>query len=135
MITNLKSALPESVDVKSREGAFNARIEIMKSSAEQEVKDELSGIYADFELESPFEKDSKLTVTEIKHLTKSNLVWALKNIELSTNAANFIAESVKDTTDSEVDDDSKGETEEPVEEKNEELTSALETLNNFFTKE
>ena len=134
VITNLKSAIPDQIDIKSKEGAFNARIEIMKSGAEQEVKDELSAIYADFELESPFEKNAKLTAVEIKHLTKSNLVWALKNIELSTNAANLIAESVKGTTDSEV-DDSKGETEETVEEKNNEHIDALKSLNSLINKE
>jgi HK97 family phage prohead protease len=135
LVTDLKSIVPDSIDIKSESGAFNARIEIMKKGAEQEVKDHLSQIYSKFELECPFEENAKVSVVEIKHLTKSNLVWALKNLELSTNAANFIAESVKGTTASE-DGDSQGDEEsseeqETIDESKEDFSSLNESLEKF----
>ncbi len=77
---------------------FSARIAMEKSEPTQSQKDQLDSVYNSLNMDSPFKEGAKLSIEELQNLSKSDRAWAIKNLKLSTNASNFLAELITEPT-------------------------------------
>lgn len=115
-----------------------ARIAMEKSEPTQSEKDDLDKLYISMNMDAPFGDKAKISLDELKNLSKSDRAWAIKNLPLSTNASNFLAELVPQPTKGEEEDPEVKEKAEKEkrekEEKNKNVLSKLTELNNLFSK-
>lgn len=105
LLTDLKKD-KDSASVKEK--AFNSMVDAHRKGATDEQKKDISELYHEMGKIDPFAEDAKISEEELKLMSKSNRVYAIRELKLSTRASNFLAELVKVATLSD-DDSSQGE--------------------------
>lgn len=128
LLTDIK----KEKDRSDKQNMFNAMVDVYRKGASPKVKIEVKEFYHEDGKSDPFAESSVISTDELKNLSKSNLVYAIKELTLSTNASNYLAGlaltpvSQKDNPKGDGDDPTKTDPVEPsTEEKAEEEKRAV----------
>lgn len=97
---------------------FNGRVDALRKGSTPDLKSDIKDFYHQKGLEDPFGETSVVSTEELQNLSKSNLVYAIRELKLSANAGNYLARLVLTSKSPEI--DLKGEEADFVEAKHDE---------------
>jgi HK97 family phage prohead protease len=88
LLTDLKRREDRTED----ENIYNAMVEAKRHGCTDEVKKEIVEFYEEKGKLDPFDDDAVVSIEELKSLSKSNRVWAIRKLNLSAKASQHLAE-------------------------------------------
>ena len=74
-----------------KQNMINAMVDVYRKGASSKVKTAITEFYHEDGKSDPLSETSVISTDELKNLSKSNLVYAIKELTLSTNASNYLA--------------------------------------------
>lgn len=104
LLTDLKKKDEKQSD---EEFMYNSMVDSYRKGASEEVKQKIIEFYHEKGKKNPFDDESLVSKEELRIMSKSNRVYAIRELKLSATASNFLAELVKGTPMSD-DDSSQG---------------------------
>lgn len=74
-----------------KQNMINAMVDVYRKGSTSKIKIKIVDFYHEDGKSDPFTEISVISTDELKNLSKSNLVYAIKELQLSTNASNYLA--------------------------------------------
>jgi len=124
LLTNIKRRENRTEE----ENMYNALIEAKRSGCSGTVETEITEFYKSKGKSDPFEVDAVISIEELTNLSKSNRVWAIRNLKLSAKASQHLAELLEVTNNVSKGSEGVDEQTDDTEEESKSMHNALDKL-------